>query len=368
MKKILVLGTGNAQLDLIECCKERGYHVIATSNSAGNRAEKLADEFFQIDITNIDATRELAKEKEVDYVYSVGSDVAMPTVAMVSQQLQLPCFVEYRTACVCNHKQLLREVLAENGVVGNIPFQILERPDDIRIPFPAIMKPSDSQGQRGVYRVESKGDVNLYYEKTMSFSRENKVILESFIDGDEISVNVFLENGEMKFYLISDRKIWDEYPGGLIREHVIPSKYEANDEIMAGIRRLVESVLTVIKLKNGPGYFQIKISSEGKPYLIEVTPRLDGCHMWRAIKHCTGVDLLQASLDLLEKKAYNQPAGYTLTPHSLEFFCGKPESVFDKKNYTIPNNEFLCWYYEDGQTVKSMNGYFEKCGYTIKRN
>ncbi len=367
MKRILVLGTGNAQKDLIEYCKANDYYVIAASRAEKNPISDLADEFHQIDITDSESILALAGKTRIDFIYSAGSDVAMPTIAKTSESLKLPCFFSFEAADTCNHKQMLRKALEQNHIRGNIPYQVMEHPDDpICVPFPAIMKPSDSQGQRGVRKVNSQSELQQYFNGTLSFSREKKVILESFIDGDEISVNVFLENGEIRFYLISDRKVWDEYPGGIIRKHLIPSKYEKDPAVSAEIRELVIGVLAAIRLENGPAYFQIKISSEGRPYLIEVTPRLDGCHMWRLIRYCTGVDLLQASMELLEGKGYHQPDAGQPAPCSLEFFCGKPGTVFSKCRYTVPENEFLCWYYEEGQTIQPMNGYFEKCGYVIR--
>ena len=368
MKKFLVLGTGSAQRDIIERCKEMGLYVIATSNVSGYSAEKLADEFHMIDITNIEATAKLAKEKNVDYVYSVGSDIAMETIAKVSKDLGLPCFIEQETARICNHKFLLRNTIASKGIEGSIPYQVLENvDDDIAVPYPIMMKPSDSQGQRGVRRANSFEEIKEHFAETISFSREKKVIVESYIEGDEISVNVFLEDGEMKFYLISDRQIWDEYPGGLIHEHLIPSKYEKDEAVTARIRKLVDETLKAIGLNNGPAYFQIKINKQGYPYLIEVTPRLDGCHMWRLIRYCTGVDLLQASIDMLMSRPYWQAEDFEVKKYSLEFLCDKPGEVFSKDHFQIPEHVYLRWYYEEGKTINRMNGYFEKCGYIIKK-
>lgn len=368
MKKILILGTGNAQKDIIEYCKKNKYYVIATSNIDGYSAQFLADAFYQIDITDSDVTKELAEQENVDFVYSIGSDVAMPTIARVSAELGLPCFIDLDTAVICNHKDLLRKIMDDKAVLGNIPFQIIDNMEqDIRITFPAMMKPSDSQGQRGVRKVENINDVKNYFSKTIGFSREKKVILESYIEGDEISVNVFLQDGDMKFYLMSDRKVWDEYPGGIIHEHIIPSKFEKRPEIAERIKTLVTNVLEAVGLENGPAYFQIKVSKEGTPYLIEVTPRLDGCHMWRVIKYSTGVDLLKASMDLLEEKPYTQSKSFETEPYSLEFICEKPGAVFNSNNYEVPENEYLCWYYKEGQKVNHINGYFEKCGYVIKK-
>lgn len=367
MKRILILGTGSAQKDLIQYCKENDFYVIASSNAPGGAGERYADEFCLVDIVNEKEIEKLAKDYKVDFVYSVGSDVAMPTVAGVSKTLGLPCLIDRDTAVICNHKNMLREVLNNKNVKGNIPFQIMESPDEpITVPFPAVMKPSDSQGQRGVRRVDNIDGIKEHFDESMSFSREKKVIIEQYIDGDEISVNTFLKDGELKFYLISDRKIWDEYPGGIIHEHIIPSKYEKDLRISGAIRELVTGVLDATGIKNGPAYFQIKISTEGIPYLIEVTPRLDGCHMWRLIRYSTGIDLLKASMDLLLDKGYTQSGEFEVKPYSLEFLCSEPGTEFNKDNYTVPDHEYLCWYYEDGQKINRMNGYFEKCGYVIK--
>ncbi len=151
MKKILVLGTGNAQLDIIEYCKNAGMYVYACSYSAGDPAEKYADEFALINIADIDAVAEFAKEKEVDVVYSVGSDIAMPTACRVSEMLGLPHYVSYDAAYTCNTKTLLRDVLGAD-FKGNIKHIEVSDIDDALcgIDFPAIMKPIDSQGQRGV--------------------------------------------------------------------------------------------------------------------------------------------------------------------------------------------------------------------------
>ncbi len=98
-----------------------------------------------------------------------------------------------------------------------------------------------------------------------------------------------------------------------------------------------------------------------------MTPRLDGCHMWRVIKEYTGIDLLASSVDLLIGKevelSYERPL---LREASLEFMCAAPGTRFCKEKYCTDYSRFIKYYYEDGETVKKMNGYMEKCGYIIR--
>ena len=109
MKKILILGTGNAQEDIIRYCKDEGFEVYACSYTSGDNAEKYADHFSLINITAIDEIIKYVVDNKIDLVYSVGSDLAMPSVAAVSERLDMPHFVSLNAAHICNNKNLLRE-------------------------------------------------------------------------------------------------------------------------------------------------------------------------------------------------------------------------------------------------------------------
>lgn len=86
MKKVLILGAGNAQIDAIEYCKGQGYKVYGCSYTDTDKGIPYLDEFKQINIIDAEAVAEYVKDNGIDLVYSVGSDLAMPTVAKVSEK------------------------------------------------------------------------------------------------------------------------------------------------------------------------------------------------------------------------------------------------------------------------------------------
>ena len=65
MKKILVLGTGAAQADLIKECKAQGLEVYACSYINGDVAQRFVDHFEQINIVDIDSVLKYAKKEKV---------------------------------------------------------------------------------------------------------------------------------------------------------------------------------------------------------------------------------------------------------------------------------------------------------------
>lgn len=367
MSKLLVLGTGAAQADLIRTCKARDWKVFAVSYRSGDIGQQFADHFAEINIVDEEAVKEYAKSNGIDYIYSTGSDIAMPTAFGVSEELGLKSFCKPETAIICNNKHLLRTELGAD-FEGNVPFQCLtDKNEEISIPYPFMIKPVDSQGQRGVFKIENHDDFLARFDESMSFSRSKKLIIEQFISGEEISVNTYSVNGRIVFSLISGRESWEGYTGGLIHKHYIPVQWKDDNVLTDRVNSLVSRTLSKLGINNGPSYFQIKITADKAPYLIEVTPRLDGCHMWRLIRYSTGVDLMELTVNAIENKEIPESFSYTALPYETEFMCSAPGIAFNKADFELGNYEFLEWYYQDGDIVHRMNGYKEKCGYVIRK-
>lgn len=366
MKSILILGAGNAQIDAINLCKEMGYSVLGCSYTNTDKGIPLLDKFKQVDIKDIDGVAAFAKENNVSAVYSAGSDLAIPTSMKVSQILDLPHFISYDTAQICQSKVKLREFLS-NDFKGNIPYlKALTLEDALEFDyFPAMMKPSDSQGQRGCFEINSKEDIKKNFSTSLSYSASKTVIIEKYINGQEYSVNLFMQNGKIDFFLLSGRNVFTQFPGGIIKSHFIPANVseETEKEVYDLAKRTVEK----LNIKEGPVYFQLKISDEDNtPWLIEVAPRLDGCHMWNLIKHYCGVDLLKATFErLMDNKTivFNKTIKHERI--KLEFTCEKTGEIFHRDKYNTENALFLSWYYNDGDVVKKLNGFMEKGGYFI---
>ncbi|MFW5700708.1 MAG: ATP-grasp domain-containing protein, partial [Cyclobacteriaceae bacterium] len=198
MKKVLILGVAAVQMDAIMVLKELGYEVFTCAMAKDGPGADVADHFDNINFLDIPKVTQHIFANKIDALYSVGSDIAMPVVGKISEELSLPYFVGSNTAIKCNDKSLMRKTLGHN-FPGNIPFQIIENKTDIpEISLPFIMKPSDSQGQRGIVLVDSISKYNENFEVVKRFSRSGKVIIEKFVDGPEISVNAYIVKGRLR--------------------------------------------------------------------------------------------------------------------------------------------------------------------------
>ncbi len=368
-KRVLILGAGNAQIDAIEYCKGKGYEVVGCSYTTVDSGIPYLDYFEQVDIKSVEGVADLARRYEVAAIYSVGSDIAMPTVMKVSEALGLPHFISSETAEICHSKGVLREVLGRD-FEGNAPFilcstleQALEYTD-----FPGMMKPVDSQGQRGCFKVCSADDVQEKFASSLAYSFEGKVIIERFIEGPEVSVNAYMQDGQMKFAIVSDRYAFDNYPGGIIRKHIVPSSF-ADKEVRRKVIDLARRVAERTGIDNGPFYCQIKLNGGTEPVILEITPRLDGCHMWNLIRHYCGADLLDACFRHLldEEEVLTEAYEQCEDEYCLEFMSKESNSTFDPEEFDTRASVYSRYYYKKGDRVLKVNGYIEKCGYMIYR-
>lgn len=372
MEKILILGTGNAQKDLINYCIKEGLEVFACSNISSNYSKALGKNFAQIDIRDEKRITNFVTENKINYIYSIGSDIAMPSIANVSKNLNLHTFIEHREAETCHDKSLARNIIPNEFNVKHMEISNILDLDKWR-DFPCIIKPVDSQGQRGVFIAQDGKELESYFDDSLKYSFSKRVIVEQLILGDEISVNAYVVDGDVIFSIISDRISFKQYPGGIIKEHILPSKYEKDAIVKRRVVSLVEECVNEIGIKNGPVYFQIKIGEEKKPKLIEMTPRLDGCHLWRLIKLYYGIDLIDITIKHLVKKEVDFSKLESMNEkeikaekYNLIFLTQKPKTLMKDYNLKIDDKvKYFEYYYEIGDIIQPINSFAEKVGYYI---
>jgi carbamoylphosphate synthase large subunit len=359
----LILGAGPAQFDAIRYCKQKGYCVHVCSSRIGFEVLQYVDKVQIIDIRDNDAIEKYAAVNNIDFIYSVGSSLALITASTVSKRLGLKYFVEPEIAMLCHNKYSMRQHLGCSHS-SNVRCKHISNIDDTldwNI-FPSIIKPVDSQGQRGVYLINNKEDIRKYFGLSMEFSYLKRIILCEYIDGPEISVNVYIKNGKIVFHQISERIALENYPGWKPKRHIINGLFPDDENRLIGV---VTEILNKFKITDGPVYFQFKYQDQ-IPKLIEFMPRLDGCHLWRLIELSTGINLLEYTFDDLITGIL--PSNGRITNENylaINFVYDTPMQYFSLGNYEKMNSFFNEWYFNEGDFIEQTNGSCEKVGYFI---
>ena len=295
--KALVLCGGMSQLNLVENLKRRGVDVVLADVNPLAPAVKYADYFFPVSTLDVDGIRKLAIEEKVDYILSVCADQMLLVAAQISEELGLPCYIDYQTAMNVSNKEYMKKIFINNGIPTSrhIVRSKINVSDVEGMQWPLIVKPVDCYSSKGVKKVCNEIELTNAFNDAIRLSRTNTAVIEEYVTGDELSVDLYIENGEAKILCI---RILDKIPegNGFItcrgRYPVFLSK-----NLQVEICNIGQRIADSFGLKNTPMLIQMKADGD-KLSVIEFCARTGGGIKYRLIPHVAHFDVVDAVVEL----------------------------------------------------------------------
>ncbi|MCM1139761.1 MAG: ATP-grasp domain-containing protein [Muribaculum sp.] len=305
-------------------------HVFAWEEGAV--CKDHADYFYPISITEKELILEKCREIGIDGIVTIASDLAVVTVNYIASQMGLVGNDDAYTTQMTN-KYEMRLALAEiNPQTVPIPLRQAQlfvpkfirtntdRPQFESIQsFPAIVKPTDRSGSRGVTKVYNAEERSKAIGRALAESIEKEVILEEYVDGNEISVESISFNGKHYVLQITDKVTTGE-PYFVELEHHQPSSLPS--VVQDKIRMLVPLALDALHITNGASHTEIKITPDGELKIIEIGARMGGDFIGsNLVELSTGYDFLKGVIQVA-LGTFEEPK-LTEANHSGVYFISK---------------------------------------------
>lgn len=299
MKKIMLLGGIRYLLPVIKAAHEQGYYVITADYIPDNIAHKFSDEYVDVSIIDKEAVLKVAREKQIDGIMSFGVDPGVVSASYVQNQMGVPSFGPFESVEILQNKDKFRAFLTEHGF--NVPkakgyTNAADAMVDASIwDYPIIVKPTDAAGSKGVTRVDNAEQLKAAVDYAFDKSISGHIIIEDFIekagcssDTDSMSVDgklVFTSFCTQRF----DLNASNPYTPAA---YSWPSTFTAEQEdyLTSEIQRLI----TLLGLKTVVYNIETRIGTNGKPYIMELTPRGGGNRLCEMLRYATGVDMITA--------------------------------------------------------------------------
>lgn len=314
MKKLMLLGGLRYLIPLIEEAHKMGIYVITADYLPDNIAHKYSDEYCNVSIIDKEAVLAKARELKIDGILSHAVDPGVTTAAYVAEQMGLPFQCSYEAACILQDKSRFRKFLAEHGF--NSPkakgYDNAEEAlkDVDYFSWPIIVKPVDSAGSKGVTKVENKTDLPKAIETALNASLSKNFVIEDFLDkvGAQSSTDVFTIDGKLVYPAYSDQ-LFDANaanpytPAIEIWPSSMEHKYQDN------LTNQLQRLFTLLNVKSGIYNVECRVCSDGKAYIMEVSPRGGGNRIAELQDMATGQSLIRNEI----KKALGMPLN-NITP------------------------------------------------------
>jgi biotin carboxylase len=331
-RRLLVLGAGRHQTPLIRRAEARGIEVVVADYLPDSPGKAYATHPTMVDMLDVEAVCEVAQRFAVDGVVTTGTDQPVVTMAEVARRFGLPEIVSPSTAEMATNKRRMKEVLGEAGVT--MPRAVVIRDpaaplDDLQLPV--VVKPTDSQGQRGTRRVDCRAELPAAVDAAFAASRAGEVIVEEFVEGMEVTASAWVTEGTVQILMVTDRVTYNPPPAiGIAVQHVHPSRHASSS--LDQVRAMLECIRAAYGVERGPMYVQMIVAPSGKVHLVEAACRVGGGHEIALIPIVSGVDLRDRLIDLAltgacERFTYDYP-GEPPTRHALvNFLVARPGTI-----------------------------------------
>ena len=348
----IVLGGILQHISLIRMLKQRGYYTILIDYYKDTLARHVADEHICESTLDQEKVLEIAIKRKASLVISTGIDQANVTACYVSEKLGLPAPYDYNTAISVTNKGIMKDTMVKNGITTSkyVFLKDISEFNSNEFTFPVIVKPADNNSSRGIAKAEDLDELRIVLHKALDMSRIKQAIIEEFIQGIEIGIDCYVQDGKVFILMIKERRkitcLEDEVQQiyGCIWPAALSEKIQEKTQSAAN------KIAEAFKLDNTPLMIQAIVNKNGL-FIIEFGARFGGGESFRIIELSTGFDVINAAINSF----LGHPVKVNLTP-SKEYYMDNFIYAYEGEFAEVTGKKILI----DENVIEYLNVYKPK--------
>jgi biotin carboxylase len=193
-KRLMVIAGGQWQVPLIRQAKAMGLFVINSNLYSDSPGFRYADVGLVADVRDKQKNLAFARQYQPDGIVTDQTDLSVPTVAYLCEELGLPG-IGPATAELFTNKYRMRQFLRQQGYLTP-EFRLCQSPADAadlgaKFGYPIVLKPPANQGSRGVFLVHTDSELPSRYAEAARLSHDDQVLAEQFLPGPGLTIEGF---------------------------------------------------------------------------------------------------------------------------------------------------------------------------------
>lgn len=292
MKKLMILGGNPETAIVVNTAISMGIHTVVVDPNPDSPAKVNASESYDIDGFAVDEIVQLAKDIAVDAVLVGVADILVKPYYEICNKLDMPCYAtEKAVEAFCSKDGFKKYCLDYN--IQDIPGIYLDKTAGIEKPdgleYPLMIKPVDSGGGVGMKICRDDKDYRESVQTAFKFSKKGVVLVEKYMDCDDMAAYYTFKDGVAYVSAISDRfttkKQGDASP--VCIGAVYPSKH--SDLFLEQVHPKLCELFKGLGIKNGVLNIQFFVE-DGVIYAYDPGFRLQGEAPHIHLAHINGFD------------------------------------------------------------------------------
>jgi S-sulfo-L-cysteine synthase (3-phospho-L-serine-dependent) len=220
--------------------------------------------------------------------------------------------IDSATAAVCRDKQLMMRRFEQHGVpIGRrrVVTKIADIPDAVRsVGCPGVLKPSTGVASLFTVRFDSEDELDRWFAQFDAAASghhsaairemDGRWLVEEYLDGPGFSVESVTIGGETTHVAVCKKGEMSQ-PFFLETGHTCPAPVDP--ALRAEMEDVAGRAIAALGIEDGITHSEMKLTSRGIRVL-EVGARMGGGSIRQVVELATGVDLLEATLELARSR------------------------------------------------------------------
>lgn len=323
-RTILLVNVGSHKKRfIVQKLKKMGLQIVVLNKEKVNWAQPYVDHWILADNTihaeAIQAVQSFTSQHpkiKIEGALTFWEDDVLLTSKIIDQFGWIG--IPYNIARKVRNKFMFRRFCTENQIPAP-KFHIAKGMDDLEyvaehFTFPLVIKPAFGSSSAYVMKVENRKELMETYRFILSAISTGvesaltdglDLFIEEYLDGDEVDIDVILQNGKVKFTSIADN--YNKDKGTFFQDsgQAIPSSLpeKAQQELLD----LMEETLEKLGIQNGLIHFEGKYTHKGA-FPIEINMRMGGDYVYSYNKSAWEVDLIEQAVAIALGEYIKLPA------------------------------------------------------------
>ena len=279
-----------------------GIQVVGVDPNPDAPCSELADYFYFHDLQDMPSLVDIVERHHVNGIMTLSADYPVKAMGVLNSMYHLPG-ISRSVAEIVTDKSALRNLCHSCGISS--PRYIIQENsshiniNDIMNMLPVIVKPISSSGGRGVTCIKrgevARSQLRDAIGHARQFSRNGRVIIESFIGGKEYSAETITFRGVTRVITVTE-KITSGHPYFMEVGHNVP--YVFDERQWQKVKSFLFSVIDCVGIDNSPAHIEFKVD-QSVPVLVEVGARLGGGSITTdLIPLAMGINMVAAAINL----------------------------------------------------------------------
>ncbi|RNC88682.1 MAG: carbamoyl-phosphate-synthetase [Allomuricauda sp.] len=207
-KKLIILGGNPETAVLVDVAITMGFYTIVIDMESNSPAKRNASKSYDLNVFDVDKIVQVAKEENVDAVLIGVVDVLVKPYKEICEKLGFPCYVTDKAVEAFCSKDGFKKYCHDYDI-QDIPGIYLDENSTIEKPhgleYPLMIKPVDRGGGVGMKICRDDSDYVASVKTAMDFSKKGVVLVERYMDCDDMAAYYTFQNGVAYVSAVSDR-------------------------------------------------------------------------------------------------------------------------------------------------------------------